>query len=312
MEQHHNASILIIDDEEPICEVLVHAMELWEMNAISFTEASSALAYIKEHCVDLIVLDVWLKKGTGLALIPKIMEYCPNIKIIIMTGYADKETAIKALRLGVFDFLEKPLEIEILSHSITRALKAQEQERKIKRLLEDLQGNHAELQQHKEHVEAMNTELIETNQALSVFAKNIKRERDQMEKRIASRLKALVIPTVEKLKRDKRLERYTLELDLLTKQINDLTTGFGSNTVVASNLSFSELKIASLIKNGLTNDEIAEQLSISPNTVKTHRKNIRKKLGITNAHCGLRNFLISKEDPRHDLLAGSHDNEIKE
>jgi DNA-binding CsgD family transcriptional regulator len=59
-------------------------------------------------------------------------------------------------------------------------------------------------------------------------------------------------------------------------------------------LSFTELRIASLVKGGVTTEEIARQLHIAESTVRTHRKNIRKKLNINTAQYSLRNFLNSR------------------
>ncbi len=63
---------------------------------------------------------------------------------------------------------------------------------------------------------------------------------------------------------------------------------------VAMSLSFTELRIASLIKNGVTTEGIAKQLHMAESTVRTHRKNIRKKLKINNAQFSLRNYLNSR------------------
>jgi len=294
MEINNNVRILIIDDEPDICKLLDLVIAKSGMKSESFIEQTAAMNRVKEAHFDVVLLDVRIHNICGLSLIPGIRECHNDIKIIVMTGYADKETAIKALKSGAFDFLEKPLDKEILLHSIDRALQAQAKERSISQLIEDLKSSESNLKKHKNQLEYLNSELLETNKALSLLARNIEREREQMEKRIAIKLKSLIIPTLQRLARDKSLSRYGMELDMLTKQIEDLTTGFGTDAFIASCLSFTELKIASLIKNGLTSEEIAEQLHIAPSTVRTHRKNIRKKLKINNAKYSLRNYLDSK------------------
>ena len=70
--------------------------------------------------------------------------------------------------------------------------------------------------------------------------------------------------------------------------MEDLTSGFSPDAKLAAALSFAELRVASLIKSGLSTEDIAEHLHISYNTVRTHRKNIRKKLGINNSQYSLR------------------------
>ncbi len=190
--------------------------------------------------------------------------------------------------------LEKPFQNELLYHSILRALKALETERESKRLIDDLKQSRSELLTHQQRLENLNTQLLDTNRALSIFAQNIEREREEIEKRIALKLRNLIIPMVEKLRNDPALSRYEAQLDMLTAQIEDLTSGFAMDSRVAMILSFTELRIASLIKNGITTEEIARQLHIAESTVRTHRKNIRKKLKINNVQFSLRNFLNSK------------------
>ena len=202
--------------------------------------------------------------------------------------------AIRALKLGAFDLLEKPFQSDLLYHTLLRALKTLESERNSKILIDDLKQSRAELLTHKDRLENLNAQLRDTNRALSIFAQNIEREREEVEKRIALKLRNLIIPIVEKLRRDKSLSRYEGQLEVLVMQIEDLTSGFAMDSRIAAVLSFTELRIASLIKNGVTTEEIARQLHISASTVRTHRKNIRKKLKINNVQYSLRNFLNSK------------------
>jgi DNA-binding NarL/FixJ family response regulator len=83
---------------------------------------------------------------------------------------------------------------------------------------------------------------------------------------------------------------------MLVSHVEDLTSSMNSNAKIFTELTSTELRIASLIKNGLTSEEIAAHLYISPSTVKTHRKNIRRKLNLSNTHQNLRIYLQSKLD----------------
>jgi len=161
-------------------------------------------------------------------------------------------------------------------------------------LIDDIGKSRSELLAQQQRLENLNTQLLDTNRALSIFAQNIEREREEIEKRIALKLRNLIIPIVVRLKNDPALHTYENQLDMLTKQIEDLTSGFAMDSRVAMSLSFTELQIASLIKNGVTTDGIAKQLHIAESTVRTHRKNIRKKLKINNAQFSLRNYLNSR------------------
>lgn len=289
-----NARVLIVDDDQLVCQMLTELISSWGLSAESFARPEEALVKVKRNECDILLLDVFISDLCGLDLLPEIHGDGSIPKVIIITGFADKEMAIRALKLGAFDFLEKPFQTEFLYHTISRALQSLENEKESRRLIVDLKQSQAELLSNKQRLENLNTQLRDTNRALSIFAQNVEREREEVEKRIALKLRNLIIPMVERLRKDKNLARYESQLEMLVMQIEDLTSGFTMDSRIAAVLSFTELRIASLIKNGVTTEEIARQLHISASTVRTHRKNIRKKLKINNVQYSLRNFLNSK------------------
>lgn len=294
METNELAKILIVDDEPMVCELLEAMASSLGIKAKSITRSLKVMDEVRNTFYNLVLLDVFMPERSGFELIPDIQKASSDTKIIIITGRADKEVAIKALRLGAFDFLEKPINMELLSYSVNRALHIQETELEYKKTRETLEHSQVDLLDHKEKLEDLNRRLIQTNQALTVLAQNIAREREETEKRIVLKTRSLIIPIIERLQHDKNLKRYEAELIMLVKHLEDLTSGLAADTKIATSLSFSELRIASLIKNGLTTEEIAKHLHISPSTIKTHRKNIRRKLGINNRQQNLRNYLDSK------------------
>ena len=295
MEDFKNSRIAIVDDDLLVCETLTEVTRNWGLCAEFFTKPESALKHIRDNGCDIVLLDIFVSDVSGLDLIPKISnEASDDLKILIITGFADKDTAIQALRFGAFDLLEKPFHKELLYHSILRAVKSLENERGFRTLIDDLKQSRSELLGQHKLLENLNAQLRDTNRALTIFAQTIEREREDVEKRIAVKLRNLIIPMVQKLRNDKALSRYEGQLDMLTMQIEDLTSGFTMDSRVAAVLSFTELRVASLIKNGITTEDIARQLHIAENTVRTHRKNIRKKLKIDNVQYSLRNFLNSR------------------
>jgi len=291
LEAFEDSRVTIVDDDHLVCETLTETIRSWGLCAEGFTQPEAALENIRNNKSDIVLLDVFISDVCGLDLIPQLGS---DLKIIVITGFADKDTAIRALKLGAFDLLEKPFQNELLYYSILRALTALATERESKRLIDDLKQSRSELLAHQQRLENLNTQLLDTNRALSIFAQNIEREREEIEKRIALKLRNLIIPMVVKLRDDQALQKYGVQLDMLTTQIEDLTSGFAMDSRVALTLSFTELRIASLVKNGITTEEIARQLHIAESTVRTHRKNIRKKLNINNAQYSLRNFLNSR------------------
>jgi len=150
-----------------------------------------------------------------------------------------------------------------------------------------------ELQRVSSELLEVNSRLFETNEALSVLARNLEGSRRESENRIIQRVRTLIIPILQKLQQERGLKRFKTELDLLIGYIESLTSDLATDLKMAATLSKTELQVASLIKNGMTSEEIAGHLSVSLFTVKTHRKNIRKKLDIQNSGLNLRSYLES-------------------
>ena len=294
MGNRQSAQILIVDDEPMVCELLESMVSSLGMKAKGITQALKVIDELRDSFYHLVLLDIFMPEKSGLDLIADIREVSSDTKIIIVTGLADKELAIKALRLGAFDFLEKPIDMGLLSHSLNRALDVQETELDYKKTRQSLERSQADLLDHKERLEKLTRKLMQTNQALTILAQNIAREKEESERRIVLKTRSLIIPIIEGLQSEKNLKRYEVELAMLVSHLEDLTSGLATDIEIATSLSFSELRIASLIKNGLTTEEIANHLHISPSTVKTHRKHIRKKLGISNQRYNLRKYHESR------------------
>ena len=304
MEIYRGVPILIVGDDASLCKMLVDFATSIGMKPNAAKGLPATVEHVEQHHHDLVLLDVPMSVGNGLDLIPLIKQASPHALVIAMAGYTDREAAIRALRLGAFDLLEKPVVLDILSHTIARALRAIEADRKIKQLVRTIEHKNTEAKVQLAQHEALNSRLIETNKALSLLAQNIEFERYEMEKRVALKLKSLVLPVLEKLKKDQSSSTSRYELDLVMTQLEDLTSGFSTDAKLASVLSHAELRIASLIKNGLTSEKIAEHLHVSPSTIRTHRKNIRKKLKINNSQYCLRTFLSSKRSMQNPEARG--------
>ena len=137
-------------------------------------------------------------------------------------------------------------------------------------------------------------ELLDTNNAISVLAKNIDKNKEEAEKKIALTINSNIMPIVENLRNYKTLKNHQVELDVLVAYLQDITSNLlnGSDIIVC--LSSTEMRVAAMIKNGLASKEIAGKLYISLNTVKTHRRNIRKKLNIHNSDINLANYLRAR------------------
>ncbi len=287
--------ITVVDDDPIICEVMETLLTNWKYSPFILPEPFLLDELLKTCSYsDIFLLDVRLPSGTTLNWIPQIMESFPESKVIIMTGFADTDTVIQAIRNGAFDFLQKPVAPELMQHSLNRAIQMVEKERKEKQMLRDLQEMNNQLLEQKQRLEFLNERLLETNRAFSTLAQNLDFERIEILNRINQKIESSILPALARIRTDHHLGRYGIELDIIVNMLQEITSGSGMSESVSTILTTAESRVASLIKQGLTTDKIAEQLFISVDTVKTHRKNIRKKLNITNSQSGLKDFLSKK------------------
>ena len=275
--------VLIVDDDEHICKLLETAISLWDIQTKSLTNPLLVPGELQRQCYNVILLDVFMPERNGIDLLVDIHQSCPDTKIIIITGYADKEIAIKALSLGACDFLEKPMAIDLLHHVVKRALDTQRTEREHRQTLAEF-GKKSQ-------------ELLETMDALSVLMKNIDRAKQEMGKMIVMQFRSLLVPIIENLQNEQNTAVYKSQVAILSNYIENLTVdlspGQQTNPSSLALLSLREVQIALMIRNYMTNEEIAARLHISPETVRTHRRNIRKKLGMKGTKSRLTAHLLT-------------------
>ncbi len=117
-----NEAILIVDDEESICQSLKAILSDEGHNVIVATSGEEALKIMEEDMPRLILLDIWLPGIDGLETLEKIKALYPNVIVIMMSGHGTIETAVKATKLGAFDFIEKPLSLDKVIIMVNNAL----------------------------------------------------------------------------------------------------------------------------------------------------------------------------------------------
>ena len=117
-------NILIIDDDKDICVTLSKILLSKGFETIISNNSDTAINEIKNKPVDLVLLDVWLEgsKKNGLELLKIIKNFNPNTPVILISGHANVEMAVKAIKEGAFYFIEKPFKSEKLFLIIDRAL----------------------------------------------------------------------------------------------------------------------------------------------------------------------------------------------
>jgi UDP-3-O-[3-hydroxymyristoyl] N-acetylglucosamine deacetylase len=119
-----NELILIIDDEEAILTALSQILVDEGYRTVSTTSGEEALHLFRERKPDVVFLDIWLPDWDGLETLQALRDLDPDAAVIMMSGHGTSETAVKAIKMGAHDYLEKPLSYDRTVSAVKDALEA--------------------------------------------------------------------------------------------------------------------------------------------------------------------------------------------
>jgi len=150
------------------------------------------------------------------------------------------------------------------------------------------------LKKRERELEEKSRNLEEANTALTVLLKRREEDRAELEEKVIHNVRELILPYIENLKITDTDSYQSNQLKILERNIDEIISPF-LRTLSSKypNLTPTEIKIITFIKEGRTTKEMAELLNASARTVEVHRDNIRKKLGLKNKKANLRSHLLS-------------------
>src|SRR6266576_3167930 len=114
--------ILIVDDEPAIQATLRGVLEDEGYRVTAVGSGADALRVVADEPPDLTFLDIWMERMDGLETLAELKRVRPDAVVVMISGHGTIETAVKATRLGAYDFIEKPLSLEKMLVTVTRAL----------------------------------------------------------------------------------------------------------------------------------------------------------------------------------------------
>jgi len=112
--------ILIVDDERSILDTLEMFFQQKGFEVLTSQNAKSSLALVRQHSPEIVILDIRLPDLNGLEVLRRIKAMKKDLSVIMMTAYHDMNTTIQAMRLGAFDYIHKPIDINELEMAIDK------------------------------------------------------------------------------------------------------------------------------------------------------------------------------------------------
>jgi hypothetical protein len=154
---NNEPTILVVDDEDSIRKLLKTRFEREGLKVQTAGSAEEGAAFLASHSdISVIVTDVRMPGKDGLQFTQEIKNKYKHSKVIVMTGHGEKSTAIQALRLGASDYLEKPFDLEEMTHSLKRTVNEYKLEMKNEEFVHELEVRVEKAEKHTVSADAWN------------------------------------------------------------------------------------------------------------------------------------------------------------
>lgn len=191
-------SVLVVDDEDSIRQALERFVTRLGYRAVMARDGITALERVAQNHFDLILCDVRMPGVSGVELVPKVLERDPDVAILMLTAVDEPRTAVECLKLGAYDYLIKPVDLDELELAMRTALRRRQLEmerREFERwLASEVQVRTRELEERTTALEevafgalAAATQWAGAEAAIRTLAKELGMTEDEVRKEIRVR-----------------------------------------------------------------------------------------------------------------------------
>jgi len=269
--------ILIVNHEIRCEQLLREVFQSWTILPTFINDVSSIEHVLESGDFNAVMIHRDIIPNYVMNSILQLQALFPDIKVIIILSEKSGYDSSELNPDDISGIIQDNFSASLIRRMIQGVLDARHLERSIAALREEvLRKNH---------------EIIELSTTISQLEYNVERTKREIEQRIFTQIRSLMLPLFEDIVSRNRDEVQDCRLEALRKYMNDLASGLATHLESNTPLSAQELRVALMVRNGLTSEEIAGHLRVSPETVKTHRRNIRRKFGLTSTNQKLSTYL---------------------
>ncbi|MBC8421113.1 MAG: response regulator [Desulfobacterales bacterium] len=312
--------ILVVDDDAALAAQLEERLAIMGDEVVGRASSGEAAIEMAERLrPDLVIMDIVMPGEIDGIKAAKIMKQDLDIPAVFLTGYAEDEFIEKAKSVEPYGYIVKPVAHRELKAVIDIALYKKDMERRLQEAHKELEKRIEErtselsetnerlreeirdrkkaeeiLKEREKDLEGKGIRLEEFNAALKILLEKRDEDRKELEEKVIANVNQMVLPYVAKLKStrlDALQETFT---DIIESNLDAIISPFLRKlSSKYLNLTPRELRVADLIRQGLSTKEIGNLLNSSPETISRHRKRIRKKLQLNDKKSNLRTHLLA-------------------
>jgi signal transduction histidine kinase len=159
--------ILIVDDEEPIRKLFASCLS-GRYSCVTAGDAQEALLHLVSEEFALVISDVQMPGLNGVELLRRVTEQFPDVAVIMVSGVDRTQRVLDAVRLGAYDYLIKPCDLEVLELSVERALEKRALLRNARRYKRELEEQNVELARSKAELERLQSQIVHSEKMASL------------------------------------------------------------------------------------------------------------------------------------------------
>lgn len=159
--------VLIVDDDEPVRSVFASCLST-RYSCVTASDAQEALVRLASEPFALVIADIQMPGLSGIELLRRIMEHFPDTAVIMASGIDRTQRVLDAVRLGAFDYLIKPCDMDVLELAVERALERRSLLRSARRYKQDLEKQNAELARRKAELERLQAQIVHSEKMASL------------------------------------------------------------------------------------------------------------------------------------------------
>ena len=284
--------ILIVEDEAVIAIRLQERLTAMGYHIIGMSYSSEeAMEHARRLRPDVILMDIMIPgKMDGIAVANSVKTEL-DIPVIFLTAFSEDKIIDRAKQAEPYGYIVKPFQDRELKACVEVALFKKEMEKALKEAHHELERR---VKIRTRDLEIKTKSLEEMNTAMKVLLKKREEDKTEIENNVLTNVKELVMPFVDKFRETQLDDQQKTFLSIIESNLNEIISPFTRKlSLEFLNLTPTEIQIANMTKHGNTSKKIAKIMNISPRTVDTHKKNIRRKIGLEGKRANPRSYLLS-------------------